>query len=106
MKVKNMTSDNGNKIANQFVISDCTIELPDDKYTGSMFQSYSSNIAFIAYSCGNTGNIHKVFIDKNKWDYSVTTGKYRNIFLGEDKKTTQKKIDSGEYKLVNLNGVK
>lgn len=105
MKVKNMTSNNGNKIANQFVISDCTIELPDDKYTGDMFQSYDSNIAFIAYSCEKTGIIHKVFIDKIKWDYSVTTGKYRNIFLGEDKKTTQKKIDSGEFVLVDLNRV-
>jgi hypothetical protein len=33
-----------------------------------------------------------VYLDENKWDYSVTTGKYRNIFLGETRKETQKKI--------------
>jgi hypothetical protein len=42
-------------------------------------------------------------IDKNKWDYSTTTGKYRNQFLGETKKETQAKIDSGEYILTDLN---
>ena len=45
----------------------------------------------------------KVEIDKHYWDYSTTTGRYRNIFLGETKKETQKKIDSGEYVLTNLN---
>lgn len=29
--------------------------------------------------------------------------KYRNAFLGENTAETRKKIDSGEYKLVNLN---
>jgi len=33
------------------------------------------------------------------WDYSVTTGRYRNLYLGENKAETQKKLDSGEYKL-------
>lgn len=62
---------------------------------GVVFQSYSSIIA--AKVGGN------IYLDENKWDYSTTTGKYRNIFLGEDKKTTQKKIDSGKYILVDLN---
>ena len=43
-----------------------------------------------------------VYLD-NAWDYSVTTGKYRNIFLGEKKAETQAKIDSGEYILTDLN---
>ena len=34
---------------------------------------------------------------------SVTTNRYRNMFLGENKAETQRKIDSGVYKLVNLN---
>lgn len=34
---------------------------------------------------------------------TTTTGKYRNLFLGEKKADTQRKIDSGEYTLVNLN---
>ena len=45
----------------------------------------------------------KVYLDKTFWDYSVTTGKYRNIFLDETKKETQKKIDNGTYILTDLN---
>ena len=33
------------------------------------------------------------------WDYSNTTGKYRNLYLGETKKETEAKIKSGEYKI-------
>ena len=60
-----------------------------------LFQSYDSVIAKIEN--GTT------FLDENKWDYSKTTGKYRNIFLGETKKETEKKINSGIYILTNLN---
>jgi hypothetical protein len=42
-------------------------------------------------------------LDSEKWDYSATTGKYRNDFLNEDKKTTARKIKDGTYKLTNLN---
>lgn len=88
MKVQNMKSDNGNSIPNQFIIT-------DDK--GSIyFQSYESIIAVIHRS-------GKIYLDEKYWDYSVTTGKYRNQFLGETKKETQKKINSGEYILCNLN---
>jgi hypothetical protein len=45
----------------------------------------------------------QIYLDRNKWDYSTTTGKYRNQFLGETKKETQAKIDSGEYILTDLN---
>lgn len=44
-----------------------------------------------------------IYLDERFWNYSSTTGKYRNIFLNEDKKATEKKIKSGEYKLINLN---
>tara|TARA_R100000426_G_scaffold87075_1_gene70238 strand:- start:502 stop:765 length:264 start_codon:yes stop_codon:yes gene_type:complete len=87
MKVENMTSNKGNKIANQFIIYDDN----SNKY----FQSYKSVIAKIVNN--------KIYLDKNYWDYSVTTGKYRNIFLKETKKETEKKIKSGEYILTNLN---
>ena len=102
MKVSNMTNTKGNKIANQFIVEDCTISYPcaDDTINGNMFQSYDSNIAFIGhYSSGHP----VVLLDRNTWDYSNTTGTYRNMFLGETKKETQKKIDSGEYRLVDLN---
>jgi len=85
-KVQNMTSNKGNKIANQFVI-----------YTdnGSIFQSYNSTIVKI-----DSG---KIYLDESKWNYSTTTGKYRNIFLNETKKDTEAKIKSGQYILTDLN---
>ena len=91
MKVKNMTSNSGNSIANQFVITD------DDG--SEYFQSYQSIIA----KKPNGWVKFKILIDEKYWDYSVTTGKYRNQFLNENKKETQAKIDSGEYILTNLN---
>jgi len=45
----------------------------------------------------------QITLDAYYWDYSKSTGKARNTFLHEDKKTTQAKINSGEYKLENLN---
>ena len=86
MKVENMTSPNGNKVANQFIITD-----NGDEY----FQSYRSIIA--KRSKG------KIYLDDYYWDYSTTTGKYRNEFLGERIADTRKKIDSGEYILTDLN---
>jgi hypothetical protein len=44
-----------------------------------------------------------IYLDEKYWDYSVTTGKYRNIFLNETKKETEKKIANGTYELTNLN---
>ena len=69
--VTNMVSNKGNKIANQFII-----------YTteGSIFQSYNSTIVKIENG--------KTYLDINTWDYSKTTGKYRNLFLGETKRET------------------
>ena len=85
-KTTNMISNKGNKIANQFII-----------YTteGSIFQSYNSTIVKIENG--------KTYLDLNKWDYSKTTGKYRNIFLNENKKQTEEKIKNGEYILTDLN---
>ena len=85
-KTTSMISNKGNKIANQFII-----------YTteGSIFQSYNSTIVKIENG--------KTYLDLNKWDYSKTTGKYRNIFLNENKKQTEEKIKNGEYILTDLN---
>ena len=87
MTVENMRSPRGNQVPNQFII------WADE---GKYFQSYRVIIAFI----NDKGN---VFLDDYYWDYSRTTGKYRNIFLGENKQATEKKIKSGEYKLKQLN---
>lgn len=86
MKIENMTSVNGNKVPNQFIINN-----NGEEY----FQSYNSIIA--KKSKG------KIYLDDYFWDYSVTTGKYRNDFLGEGIAETRKKITTGEYILTNLN---
>ena len=91
VKVRNMQSPNGNDIPNQFII--------EVDQVGMYFQSYDSIIALKSWTKGN----RNVYLDKNTWDYSTTTGKYRNIFLGEGIAETRKKIASGEYKLANLN---
>ena len=86
LKVKNMVSSRGNDIPNQFIIR-------TDK--GCYFQSYNTVICFI-------DNDNNVFLDENKWDYSTTTGKYRNQFLSETIKETRENIKNGTYKLVEL----
>ena len=91
MKTENMTSTNGNKVANQFIINDDNGNV--------FFQSYKSVIAKKPLEVWN-----KIELDKKCWNYSNTTGKYRNMFLGETIKDTRKKIKSGEYKLTDLNG--
>jgi len=83
-----MRVENINDRPNQFIIT--------DNYGTETFQSYKSKIAIKWYS----GTVQ---LDKYYWDYSRTTSRYRNIFLGETKKETEQKIISGEYKLVNLN---
>ena len=75
-------------IKNQFIIK---------TNKGEYFQSYDSIIAF--YDAIK----NKIFLDVNKWNYSKTTAKYRNIFMGESTKDTQKNIDNGTYILIDLN---
>ena len=86
MKVENMRSPQGNTVANQFVITD-----NGEEY----FQSYESIIAKKSQG--------KIYLDDYFWDYSRTTGKYRNEFLGECIAETRAKIKSGEYILTDLN---
>jgi len=95
MKTENMTSTNGNKVANQFIIT--------DDNGNKVFQSYSSIIVKVSKKIPPI-NGNQIFLDKKYWNYSNTTGKYRNIFLNETIKDTRKKIKSGEYKLTDLNG--
>ena len=45
----------------------------------------------------------QVYLDKNSWCCSTTTGKYRNQFLGENITETRKKIKNGKYRLADLN---
>ena len=83
-RVENICGNSGREIANQFRIS-------GENYT--LFQSYKSPIAMIM-----DGKTY-IFSD---WAYSVTTGKYRNLFLGETKEETRAKLKSGEYVAVDF----
>ena len=95
IKVKQLRSaTSGRDIPNQFIITE--YETGNKKWVRQIFQSYDAIIAW-KYDNGFT------VLDKKYWDYSRTTGKYRNQFLGEDIKTTRKKIKSGEYRLADLN---
>lgn len=88
IKVENMKSPySGNPIMNQFIIS-----TPEGRY----FQSYDSIIAFI-------DNRGQTYLDTNCWDYSSTTGKYRNQFLGMGIGLTRKLINDGKIILTDLN---
>ena len=90
MKINNLRSPrSGREVPNQY-------EIRDDE-GNVFFQSYKTIIVKIDLRSGKT------FLDVNSWDYSTTTGKYRNLFLGESKQETQRKIDNGTYQLVNLN---
>lgn len=89
VKVKNMISNAGNPVPNQFIIT-----TPEGRY----FQSYYSTIAFKPWN-----EYDKTQLDEGTWDYSNTTSKYRRMFLNEGIDETRAKIESKEYKLTNLN---
>jgi hypothetical protein len=82
--VTNFKGSKGQDVKNQFDIQTSEYRL---------FISYRSPIAMFKDG--------KVFIFKD-WDYSRTTGKYRNLFLNETKASTLKKLKSGEYIAVDF----
>ena len=87
IKVRNMESPKSfREVANQFIIE------TDDAI---IFQSYSTVIA--------KKQNGRIYLDENSWNYSKTTGKYRNEFLGENTAETRRKIESGTYILTDLN---
>ena len=81
VSVEQMINDRGNGAMNQFVIHDGNL---------LMFQSYNSLIAVVDYDNST------VFLGSD-WDYSVTTGKHRNIFFRDyahiSDLTTKKGVD-------------
>ena len=90
MKVRNMTGRTGQPVKNQFIISNGD---------ALIFQSYNTVIA----KREGYGQNERIYLDRDSWDYSTTTGKYRNQFLGEGIEATRSKIESGEYILTDLN---
>lgn len=89
MNIKNMTSSRGNLVPNQFILTEYGNGANGNFIKRETFQSYDSVIAVITRWDDRTD----VKLDKKYWNWSVTTCKYRNIFLGEDKKATEKKIE-------------
>jgi hypothetical protein len=87
MKVQNMTSKNGKKVPNQFVITDGNIEY---------FQSYKTIIAKRDHLAG----IATIDI---KNPYSKTTSKYLYMFLGTNSKDFRIKLNNGAYLIADLN---
>ena len=87
-RVENMMNFGGTReVPNQFII-----HTPE----GRFFQRHDS---IIVHETSNGETI----LDKNFWDYSVTTTKYRNKFLGETTAETRRKIKAGFYQLADLN---
>ena len=95
IRVRNMTSErSGREVANQFCIRE-----GQNVY----FQSYDSVIV----KFNRTNN--EVIFDKNTWNYSTTTSKYRNQFMREELglytnvAECRKAIDEGKIILADLN---
>jgi hypothetical protein len=91
VKVSNMINSNGNQVVNQYIIRG--VEVDGKVYTA--FQSYDKIIA--------TKSGGQITLDEYYWNYSKTTGRYRNIFLNEGMADTKRKIEEGIYKLEDLN---
>lgn len=87
MKVKQLINNNGNPVANHFIIR-------DDKGV-KFLQSYDS----IVVKRDTDGTV-TLGAD---WDYSKTTLKYVKVFLGiyDSVKTIRRNIEYGHYKLDN-----
>jgi len=90
MKIIQMKNGKGGIVKNQFIIF-----TPEAKF----FQSYETIIVKTDFEDGK----RRVTLDENAWNYSKTTSKYRNQFLGTTTKETEKRIKTGEYILADLN---
>lgn len=69
----------------------------DSEYT--LFVSYDTVIVKTTFVDG----IRVVYLDEEYYNYSNTTIRYRNEFLGETSAEVNKKIKDGTYLLTNLN---
>ena len=65
-------------------------------HDGQYFQSYDSIIAYRDVD-------GQLTLDRDNWNYSKTTAKYRNLFTGLTTKATLSAISAGTIKLEDLN---
>ena len=86
MIINNMKSNKERTVPNQYVIrlDNCDV-----------FQSYETVIAIRDY------DLDEVYLNKEYYDYSKTTSKYRNKYLELTTKEIEQKIKSKEFVLVN-----
>jgi len=94
MYISNMISNSGNKVVNQFVVTD-----GDTTY----FQSYDTVMAKIEEKLNGRDITIDVSIYDPNLGGSKTTAKYLARFLLENKKDTLYKIQTGLYHVTNLN---
>lgn len=97
--VENMKGYSHDVIKNQFIIFG-SIVYNKERWRTEIFQSYNTIIA-LQVTMPNHSPI--TVLDNNDWDYSTTTGKYRNKFLNYNKNVTLKKINDGSILLMDLN---
>ena len=90
MKAVNMTSSKGNKVPNQIIIMD-----GNKRY----FQSYDVIISMTDTS----EDFCQTYLDEKFWNYSKTTSKYLNEYLGMKSEQVKNAIKRGELILTNLN---
>lgn len=90
VKVSNMSGNSGGEVPNQFII---------ETSEGVYFQSYQSVIAFKPF-----GVDKKIQLDEEHWDYSRTTLRYLNQFLGTaGKRDIERRIAEERYEITTLN---
>lgn len=99
-KITQMKSPrNGKSIANQFIITEKGCGANGNFIKKETFQSYETIIG-VKTEWNDRIDIE---LDEDAWNYSNTTSKYRNEFLGMNTKEVEKAIKSGEIKLTKLN---
>tara|TARA_B100000900_G_scaffold322240_1_gene281602 strand:+ start:1989 stop:2300 length:312 start_codon:yes stop_codon:yes gene_type:complete len=94
VNVKPMNTRGGNPSPNQCIMSD-----PH----GETFVSYGTKICYRSFDLYGPERRPKYVFDEYYWNYSRTTGKYRNEFLGMGVQECRKGIKEGWIKLTDLN---
>ena len=85
LKIKNLESYNGNKVANQFIL---------ETSKGDLFQSYESLIALKVNG--------EAFINEAYYKYSNTTTKYTVLFFNcYDAKDLHNEVKNGSITLLS-----
>lgn len=103
MIVEQMLTTRGNLAANQFIIHNAntigTGSGETEILTGTAFQSYKTIIAIQT-------NDGRTILNEDYWDYSRTTSRYLNSFLGNTPNETRSDIKKGKITFRHLEGLR